>query len=105
MKANDNIKPSPHQHQPDVTPAFCRKAIALLEQVKSAVFSEYQENLEQSRHLLHLALNEAEALAWQTDYPHLFFPTLASEKAQGIASWQARQQLLQRTGPQLAFAA
>ena len=31
--------------------------------------------------ILHLALNEAEALAWQNGFPELIFPTLALEKA------------------------
>jgi hypothetical protein len=44
--------------------------------------------------LLELAMNEAEALAWQTDFPQLFFPTLAAEKAGAVAGWHARQRRL-----------
>jgi hypothetical protein len=40
-------------------------------------------------------LNEAEALAWQTDYPQLFFPTLAMEKVQAVVSRRPRQQFVQ----------
>jgi hypothetical protein len=47
-------------------------------------------------HLLRLAVNEAEALAWQTDYPHLIFPTLAVEKVQAVTAWDAQQQALRR---------
>lgn len=56
-------------------------------------------------HLLHLALTEAEAIAGQTDYPELIFPTLAWEKAQQVAAWNERQKNLRRIEPQLAFAA
>jgi hypothetical protein len=51
-----------------------------------------------------LALNEAEALAWETEYPYLVFPTLAAEKAQAVAKWQVRQHLI-RNGSSIAFAA
>jgi hypothetical protein len=49
-----------------------------------------------------LALNEAEALAWQTEFPQLFFPDLAVEKIQAVARRQTRQQFVHQ--PQLAFA-
>jgi hypothetical protein len=52
-----------------------------------------------------LALNEAEALAWQTPYPHLFFPMLAEEKAASVKQWSARQRLVKETSPIMAFAA
>jgi len=55
--------------------------------------------------MLRLALNEAEALAWQTDYPHLVFPTLAMEKAQGLAAWNQRQRAIRGTSCMSAFAA
>jgi hypothetical protein len=41
--------------------------------------------------MLRLVLNEAEALAWQTRFPHLFFPALAVEKVQEAAAWDSRQ--------------
>jgi hypothetical protein len=49
--------------------------------------------------LLRLALNEAEAAAWETMYPHLVFPALASEKAQAVAAWNAHQQSVWRSSP------
>ncbi|MBI4658566.1 MAG: hypothetical protein HY735_06905 [Verrucomicrobia bacterium] len=52
-----------------------------------------------------LALNEAEALAWQTPYPYLVFPLLALEKVRAIAAWHERQEALRRQGPVLAFPA
>jgi len=47
--------------------------------------------------MLQLALNEAEAVAWQTDYPHLLFPELAMEKVQAVASWNHRQTAVRST--------
>ena len=74
----------------------CKELLAGLEQARSRIAGEFQETLESSGHLVQLALNEAEAQAWQTPYPHLFFPTLAVEKLQAVAVWQARQQSVQR---------
>lgn len=82
---------APHWH----SPALCPKTAAQLEQAKAAVLSEFQDGLADHAHLLRLALNEAEALAWQTGYPHLLFPALAMEKAQAVAHWHTRQRSLQ----------
>jgi len=84
--------------------ASCRTVPAQIERTKSAILAEYRELLESHQRLLHLALNEAEALAWQTDYPHFVFPVLAAEKAQALVAWHARQQSM-RANWELAFAA
>lgn len=76
-----------------------------LENVKAAIRNEFRDALEAHEHLLHLALNEAEALAWQSGVPELVFPTLAREKAQTVVSWHARQRALQSSGSEVAFAA
>jgi hypothetical protein len=55
--------------------------------------------------MLQLALNEAEALAWQSAYPHLVFPALAMEKVQEIADWNRHQRSVRRMDPLLALAA
>lgn len=107
MKTNLNHQPIANR-QPAAAPgsvALCRKAVALIETAKAAILSEYQPGLEDSQHLLRLAVNEAEALAWETDFPHLVFPTLAAEKAQAIGHWQSHQQSVQRAHATLAFAA
>lgn len=56
-------------------------------------------------HLVRLALNEAEALAWQTAYPHLFFPLLAEEKIAQLQRWKSRQEAVWGETQELAFAA
>jgi UDP-2,3-diacylglucosamine pyrophosphatase LpxH len=52
-----------------------------------------------------LALNEAEAIAWDTEFPQLVFPTLAVEKVKGVAKWHAHQRSIRRTDQFLALAA
>lgn len=77
-----------------------------LNEVKQNIQAEFQSAFGLHTHLLRQALAEADALAWQTDYPHLFFPDLAAEKASRAVDWRDRQQaLLRRRRASLAFAA
>src|SRR5215469_2157953 len=82
--------------------ASCRKLLSQIENVREQVVNEFRDRVEEHQHLLRLAVNEAEALAWQTEYPQLLFADLATEKAHAVANWHARQRLLQRrTAPAL----
>lgn len=83
--------------------ACAQKALSQLNRVKSAILAESKETLAAHGHLVQLALNEAEGLAWQTTYPHLVFPTLALEKVQSIAAWNNHQRQIR--GPRPGFAA
>jgi hypothetical protein len=76
--------------------AQCQKMLAQIKAVKNAILDESSETLAAQKHVLELALNEAEALAWQTMYPHLIFPTLALEKAQAVSAWNKHQQFVRR---------
>ena len=78
----------------ETSPSACEKVTAQLAAAKSQVSEEFSERLAGHESVLRLALNEAEALAWETNYPHLVFTTLALEKAQAAATWENRQQLL-----------
>jgi hypothetical protein len=80
----------------------CKKLLAGIERAKKGITAEFREIVESNQKSFHLALNEAEALAWQTDYPQLVFPDLAVEKIQAVAARQARRQSVQQ--PRLAFA-
>ena len=62
----------------------CRKILAQLQNVKAQIVAEFRGQLGGHQRLLELAVNEAEALAWQTDFPELLFPTLAAEKASAV---------------------
>jgi cation diffusion facilitator CzcD-associated flavoprotein CzcO len=85
--------------------ASCRKLLAQIENVKAQVVAEFRDRVDEHQHLLDLAVNEAEALAWQTEFPQLFFPVLATEKARAVTGWHLRQQSLrERTGRMLLAA-
>ena len=77
----------------------CKKLLAGIEQVKNKIAERVSRNVGSHGQVLQLALNEAEALAWQTDYPHLLFPALAVEKVQAAAAWQTRQQSVRAAAP------
>ena len=82
----------------------CQKLIAQIKNARDTVLAEFRGTLEAPEQLLQLALNEAEALAWETDFPHLVFPVLATEKVEALAAWEARQRSIRRTGSARAFA-
>ena len=69
----------------------CGKIAAQVARAKDAIFAESRQLLGAPERMLRLALNEAEAVAWQTDYPHLLFPELAAEKVQAVAAWSHHQ--------------
>ena len=69
----------------------CEKMAAQVARVKETIFAESRAMLAAPERMLKLALNEAEAVAWQTDFPHLFFPVLAVEKVRGVAAWNHHQ--------------
>lgn len=69
----------------------CSKIAAQVARAKDAILTESRQLLGAPERMVQLALNEAEAVAWQTEYPHLVFPALAMEKVQSIAAWNNRQ--------------
>jgi len=83
----------------------CRKIRAQIAGAKEAIFAEYSRVFSAPERLVRLALNEAEAAAWQTKFPHLFFPTLAVEKVGAVAAWNARQQTVRENSPVIVLAA
>jgi hypothetical protein len=80
----------------------CAKVLAQLKETKAAILAESRDTLKVHEQLLKLALNEAEALAWQTVYPHLVFPALAAEKVQGASAWHEKQRSIRRTRPSIS---
>ena len=85
--------------------ATCRKLTEQTEKTKDAILAEFRGATRTNEQMFRLAVTEAEALAWQTPYPHLVFPVLAQEKAQAVATWHKRQQVLLNQSASLAFAA
>ena len=101
-RAENNIANLPRAHN---CLAFCDQLLAQIEQTKDEILGEFNDVLGTRGRLLRLALNEAEALAWQTRYPHLVFPTLGLEKAQAVSAWHERQQRLFRSASLAQLAA
>jgi hypothetical protein len=75
---------------------YCRKLLAEIQEARNRLVGQFRKAFAGQEQLLRLALNEAEALAFLTDYPHLVFPSLAMEKVQGAVEWRAQQQKLGR---------
>ncbi len=82
----------------------CEKLLAHIAKARDAIFSESRGAEAAHERMLQLALNEAEALAWQTAYPHLVFPALAMEKAQAVADWNRHQRSIRQAEPRFALA-
>lgn len=71
--------------------ACYEKMLAQIRNAREIILAEARETAAVQERLLRLAVNEAEALAWQTLYPQLVFPNLAMEKIRGAAQWSRRQ--------------
>jgi hypothetical protein len=79
--------------------ASCQTILARITAAKEAIFADSFKTLGTRKRLLRLALNEAEAVAWDTNYPHLVFPLLATEKIQAVVAWDAQQRSVRRSIP------
>jgi hypothetical protein len=104
MKTNENTKNESSSNQNFAAACFgaCEKIAHQLSQAKASLVAEFKDALKNREELLRNAIVEADALAWQTDYPHLLFPSLANEKLQTALGWQLRQQSLLRLQPAYA---
>ena len=75
-----------------------RNTLDAIARVRALVEREFPTVRQREPRLLRQALNEAEAISWQTGFPQLVFPSLALEKARGVATWESRQRTIpQRT--------
>jgi len=63
------------------------KAAVGVERAKLQLVARTQDGLELPQLLVQVALNEAEDLAWETEYPQLVFPALAEEKIAALSEW------------------
>ena len=81
------------------TNQFHRNTIEAIAKVRALVEREFSILLEREPRLLRQALNEAEAIAWQTGFPQLIFPSLALEKASAVAHWESRQRTMRHPSP------
>ena len=56
---------------------FCREIVAALGKLKSRLQEKYERAYPGHGQLIRQAVAEAEELAWQTAFPHLFLPDFA----------------------------
>ena len=87
MKNNNELSKSVARRCAD----SCQEILAQLAKAKVALLTQFRDLVAEHEQALHLALNEAETLAWQTPVPQLVFQDLAEEKARGVVNWIARQ--------------
>ena len=78
--------------------ACCRKIRAQIAGVKEAILAESARAFPAPERLVRLA-------AWQTKFPHLFFPILAVEKVRAVADWNAHQQSVRENSRVITLAA
>ena len=93
MNINQGTKDKAVKIVANVCLASGQKLTAQIERLKENLLAELRGTMDVPDRLFRLALGEAEALAWQTGFPHLLFPALAMEKVQAVAGWKVRQQL------------
>src|SRR4030095_5834464 len=60
------------------------KVLSQIETIRAKIRAEFFTGFEAYSDLFERAINEAEELAWQTDFPHLFFPELAVEHVRRV---------------------
>jgi|GEM_PF-7064795 len=73
----------------------CQKILTQMKNARLAVYRQFRDVIADHEQALRLALNEAEALAWQTPFPQLVFQDLAEEKARAVQAWSIHQREVQ----------
>ena len=96
MKTTNEYKNNVEQTFTDRCLQSWKVLLTEIEQAKNIIVNDFHETLDTHGNLFRLALNEAEALALQTDYPHLVYPTLAMERVQAVVAWRRRQQAVEQ---------
>lgn len=69
----------------------CQRIVKQVQKAKQSVLNQFRDLLADHEQALRLALNEAEALAFETPFPQLVFTDLAEEKARALAAWSEHQ--------------
>lgn len=85
MNTNQKAEKNIVKIVPDSWMASSQKLIVGIDKAKQDLAAEHKFELPER--LFRVALNEAEALAWDTEYPQLVFPSLAEEKIEAISAW------------------
>lgn len=78
-----------------------RRAVRGIQRLRQTMLAQLEGTSSELQQAATRALQEAEALAWQTPVPHLVFPTLAEEKITQARQWAFHQQRIQRQSRRL----
>lgn len=65
---------------PNFPAAACRRLLRSISELREKLRDRYAPSQPHDAELVRVNLAEAEALAWETSFPHLFLPLLAEEK-------------------------
>ena len=80
---------------PNLPSNACRKMLRALADLRQKLQRRYVDTDPRSAELVRITLAEAEALAWETSFPHLVLPLLAEERiSHSFASRSAAQHQL-----------
>jgi hypothetical protein len=79
----------------------CKELASETRSLKRALLTEFTHGPYGRNPMFELALNEAEAVAHQTDFPYLVFPILAREKVEAVAAWNLHQRAVRERSHRL----
>lgn len=65
---------------PNFPATACRKLLRAISDLRQDLEQRYATSRPHDAELVRTSFAEAEALAWETSFPHLFLPLLAEEK-------------------------
>jgi hypothetical protein len=68
---------------------FSFRMVSAIYDLRDRLVQKYEQTFPDRAHLVRKAIAEAEAMAWQTSFPHLLFPDLAETRVAELA--EARQ--------------
>ena len=69
----------------NATAQFYRKMVDTIRDLRDRLLEKYEQTLPGRAYLVRKAVAEAEAMAWQTSFPHLLFPDLVEARVAALA--------------------
>jgi hypothetical protein len=75
---------------------LCRRLAGKLTDLKGRLQARYESHFPGQNSLIKSSIEEAEEIAWQTPFPHLFLPVLAEERIAFARSADAPTPVLAR---------
>jgi len=75
----------PCSNHSEIPAGFCNKLVSAVTNLKDKLQHHYEGALPGRAEQIQIAVAEAEALAWETSFPHLFLPDLAEARIAAVA--------------------